>query len=401
MKKLIAVLTAVMLCASFTACGRSNTDSGDKGGETVNLRVWGAQDDQKVLQTMIDSFKKANPDKNYNITLGVVGEDDAQARLLEDAAAAADVFSFPDDQIYDLVKAGALYEITRNKDEIEDRNIESAVEAATIDDELYAYPATADNGYFMYYDKSVVSAEQAQTLEGVLAACQEQGKKFFMDVSNGWYAAAFFLAAGCEIELGDDGKQICNFNNEDGIKAGEAIKNLCAHSAFVTGDDAVFTGGIGSNIAAGVSGAWTADAVEQKLGDNYAAVKLPTVKIGDEQTQLKSFAGYKLIGINSSTKEPVEAMKLAEWITNEENQLLRFKERAAGPSNKKAAENEEVKKNIALNALAEQNKYGVSQRGILTTFWTPVEAFGTAMENKDYSQSIKQQLDSMVKDITS
>jgi len=399
MKKLLAVLTAVILCVSLAACGRSNNTSDN--GETVNLRVWGAQDDQKVLQTMIDSFKKANPDKTYNITLGVVGENDAQKRLLEDAAAAADVFSFPDDQIYDLVNAGALYEITRNKEQITSRNTEASVEAATIDDALYAYPATADNGYFMYYDKSVVTAEEAQTLEGVLAACQEQGKKFFMDVSNGWYAAAFFLAAGCEVELDDDGKQVCDFNNEDGIEAGEAIKNLCAHSAFVTGDDAVFTGGIGGNIAAGVSGAWTADAVKQKLGDNYAATKLPTVKIGDEDTQLKSFAGYKLIGVNSSTKEPVEAMKLAEWITNEENQLLRFKERAAGPSNKKAAENEEVKKNIALNALAEQNKHGVSQRGILATFWSPVEAFGTAMENKDYSQSIKQQLDSMVKDITS
>ncbi len=399
MKKLFAVLTAVILCVSFAACGRSNNTSDN--GETVNLRVWGAQDDQKVLQTMIDSFKKANPDKTYNITLGVVGENDAQKRLLEDAAAAADVFSFPDDQIYDLVNAGALYEITRNKEQISSRNTEASVEAATIDDALYAYPATSDNGYFMYYDKSVVSEEQAKTLEGVLAACQEQGKKFFMDVSNGWYAASFFLAAGCKVELGDDGKQICDFNNESGLAAGEAIKNLCAHSAFVTGDDAVFTGGIGGNIAAGVSGAWTADAVKQKLGKNYAAAKLPTAKIGGKDTQLKSFAGYKLIGVNSSTKEPVEAMKLAEWITNEENQLLRFKERAAGPSNKKAAENEEVKKNIALNALAQQNKHGVSQRGILATFWSPVEAFGTAMENKDYTQSVKQQLDSMVKDITS
>ncbi len=399
MKKLIALLMAVAMCFCFCSCGsnKNNSDTGEK----VSLKVWGAQDDQKVLKTMIDSFKKANPDVNYDITLGVVGEDDAQARLLEDAAAAADVFSFPDDQIYDLVKAGALYEITRNKDEITSRNIDSSVAAATIDGALYAYPATADNGYFMYYDKSVISTEQAQTLEGVLAACQEQGKKFFMDISNGWYAASFFLGAGCKIELADDGKQICDFNNESGIAAGEAIKNLCAHSAFVTGDDAVFTGGIGGNIAAGVSGAWTADAVKQKLGENYAAVKLPTVEIGGKVTQLKSFAGYKLVGVNSSTKHPVEAMKLAEWITNEENQLLRFKERAAGPSNKKAAENEEVKKNIALNALAEQNKFGVSQRGILNTFWGPVEAFGTAMETKDYKLSIKQQLDSMVKDITS
>ena len=131
MKKLIALLMAVAMCFCFASCGK-NKDSSNKG-EKVTLKVWGAQDDQKVLKTMIESFKKANPDTEYDISLGVVGEDDAQARLLEDAAAAADVFSFPDDQIYDLVKAGALYEITRNKDEITSRNTASSVSAATID----------------------------------------------------------------------------------------------------------------------------------------------------------------------------------------------------------------------------------------------------------------------------
>ncbi len=398
MKKLLAVITAAIMLSTLTACGGSKNSG--SSAEKVNLKVWGPQEDQKLLGTMIDSFKKANPDMDYNISLGVVSEADAQARLLEDPQKAADIFSFPDDQIYDLVNAGALYEITRGKEDIESSNIKGSVDAATVKDALYAYPMTADNGFFMYYDRSVVSDEQAKTLEGILDACEKKGKKFFMDISNGWYTASFFLSAGCSVGLDAKGKQTCNFNNEAGVKAGETVKKLCAHPAFLTGDDAVFTGGIGGNIAAGVSGAWTADAVKQRLGENYAAAKLPTANIGGTNIQLKSFAGYKLLGVNSSTKEPVEAMKLAQWITNEQNQLLRFKERAAGPSNKKAAENEEVKKNVALTALSEQNKFGVSQRGILSTFWSPVEAFGTAMENKNYSKSIKQLLDSMVEDIT-
>ena len=104
--------------------------------------------------------------------------------------------------------------------------------------------------------------------------------------------------------------------------------------------------------------------------------------------------------LNSATKQPIEAMKLAEWLTNEDNQLLRFKERDAGPSNTNAANSAEVQANIALTALAMQNEFGVSQRGIKSTYWSPLEAFGTAMENKDYSKSVPELLKSMVKDIS-
>ena len=138
---------------------------------------------------------------------------------------------------------------------------------------------TADNGYFLYYDKSVISEEQVKTLDGILAAAQAAGKKMFMDVSNGWYIASFFLAKG-NLGIGDDGFQTCDFNNEAGVAAGEAIKALTAHEAFLTGDDAILTGGFGDTIAAGVSGTWNAAAIQGKLGDNYAATKLPTFTVG-------------------------------------------------------------------------------------------------------------------------
>ncbi len=399
MRKALALMLSLILMLAAVACTGDGGGTASTDGE-IALKVWGSQEDQALLQKMVDSFKAANKDVKYNISLGVVSEADTQARLLEDISAAADVFAFPDDQITDLVNAGALYEITRNKAKIEADNLSGSVDAATVNDALYAYPMTADNGYFIYYDKSVVSENDVKSLDGILNACKAKGKKFFMDISNGWYISSFFLAAGGKVGVDKSGKQTCDFDSEDCVKAGEAIKALCASPVHVTGDDAVFTGGIGDTISAGVSGAWNADAVKQKLGDNYAAAKLPTVNIGGKATQLKSFAGYKLIGVNSATKQPIEAMKLAEWITNEENQLLRFKEREAGPSNTNAANSKEVQANIALTALAHQNEYGVSQRGIKSTYWSPLEAFGTAMENKDYSKSVPELLKSMVKDIS-
>lgn len=409
-KVMSIILSAIMACSLFVGCGsknepEKNTSKDNTSSEEtvekkeVTLKVWGAQEDQALLGELIESFKASHTDTEYNIELGVVGEPDAKTKYLEDPAAAADVFAFANDQLYDLVNAGGLYEVTRNKDAIISANVEGAVDAATKDDKLYAYPMTADNGYFLYYDKSVVSDEDAKSLDAILAAANKAGKKVFMDVSNGWYIASFFLGAGCTLGIDDEGKQTCDFNNEVGVKVGEAIKLFTADPAFLTGDDAVLTGGFGDNIVAGVSGTWTADAIKEKLGENFGVAKLPTFTVGDEQVQMGSFGGYKLIGVNSQTKFPVEAMELAEWLTNEESQALRFEKRAMGPSNIKVSESEEVKANLPLGALSAQREFSTSQKEVLGSYWTPAEAFGTAMEAKDYSKSVKEQLDSMVEQI--
>ena len=397
LRKLGALLMAGTMLLSFSACSREN---GEVSEGAVNLKVWGAQEDQEMLKAMVENFKKANPNTKYNITFGVVGEKDTQTKLMEDPSAAADVFSFPDDQLGDMVSAGVLYEITLNKDKITSENSEGSVAAATRNGKLYAYPMTADNGYFLYYDKSILSADDVKTLDGLMNAAQAKGKKVLMDVSNGWYVASFFLSAGGTLDV-KNGKQTCDFNNANGVAAGEAVKRFCEHPAFITGEDAILTGGIGNTIAAGVSGTWTAEAIQQKLGDNYAAVKLPTFTLNGKQVQMKSFAGYKLMGVNTATQHPKEAMKLAEFLTNEENQLMRFEKRAMGPSNTKAAANEKVKANVALAALAQQNQYGVSQANVLNSTWDPLEAFGTAMETKDHSKTVKQYLDIMVSQMAS
>ena len=66
---------------------------------------------------------------------------------------------------------------------------------------------------------------------------------------------------------------------------------------------------------------------------NYAACKLPTYTLHGEQVQMASFSGFKLIGVNPHSANVGAAMLLADFVTNEENEELRFQERAQGPSN--------------------------------------------------------------------
>ena len=252
MKKMLCMLMALlMVCLSAAACA-----------ETIELKVWSAQPDQAVLEELCNAFAAEHPENEWKFTYGVVGEADAQARYLEDPAAAADVFSYPDDQIITLVKADALYEVTRNRDQIIAENSAGAINAATYDGVLYGYPMTADNGYFLYYDKSVLTEEDVQTLDGILAAAEKAGKKFNMDVANGWYLASFFLGNGCQLTLDADGKQICDFNNEKGLAAAEAIRALCDHPAFLAGGQDLLQGSIGDTICAGICGTWISSAVK-------------------------------------------------------------------------------------------------------------------------------------------
>ncbi|NLC79279.1 MAG: extracellular solute-binding protein, partial [Ruminococcaceae bacterium] len=159
MKKALAVILVALLALSAAACG-GKKDNNQTSGETVTLKVWGAQEDQELLATMVESFKAANPDTTYTIELGVVSEADAKSCYLEDPAAAADVFAFSNDQLKDLVSAGALYEISGSyKDTATGANSEGSIGAATLDGKLYGFPMTADNGYFLYYDSSVFTEE--------------------------------------------------------------------------------------------------------------------------------------------------------------------------------------------------------------------------------------------------
>lgn len=61
---------------------------------------------------------------------------DGKVCYLEDPAAAADVFLFADDQLVDLVKADALYEVTRNTDAIIAANTPGSINAASYEGTL-------------------------------------------------------------------------------------------------------------------------------------------------------------------------------------------------------------------------------------------------------------------------
>lgn len=376
-----------------------STASGDATKDLV-VSV-GSEDDEPVLQTIAENFKKDNPDFPYTIKTVVISESDVKNQILSDINSAPDVFTFADDQLSALAASGILTEVTNGS--AKSSNVEAAVKAASIGDKLYAYPMTADNGYFMYYDKSFFSDSDLKSLDGMMKKAAAAGKKITMDFSSGWYLYSFYGKTGLRLGLADDGlTNVCDWNSKKndptGLDVANAIYAVAQNKGFESGGDDVLTAGAkDGSVVAGVSGTWLSTDMAAVWGKNLGATKLPTYTCNDRQIQMASYAGYKMVGVNSYSSKKTWADKFAAYMTNNKSQTLRFEKRGQGPSNTMAASSDEVKKSVAIQALLAQSENSSLQR-LGQKFWDASSAYGMSMVNG--TKPTQKELDTLVKDIT-
>ena len=410
MKRKLNLWFPLLMALSLSGCGSApqapleESPAPDAG--SINLTVWGAEEDEELLCQMIDGFKaQYRGQADFQITYMPQSESHCMDALMADLEQGADVFAFADDQLNTLVAAGALEPI-ENAGSVRENNLPEAVLAASVNDTLYALPLTADNGYFLYYNKQYFSQEDITSLDRMLDIAAANEKKVSMEWSSGWYVYSLFGNTGLSLGLNDDGiTNYCTWNSTDGAIKGthvaQAMVNIAGHPGFENTDDAGFLEGVkNGTIIAGINGVWNAVAVEDAWGRNYGAAKLPTYTCAGQQVQMASFSGYKLLGVNAYSRHREWASELAKWIASEENQKLRFLMRGQGPSNRQAAASKEVQDSPAIAALLEQSKYSRLQR-IGSNFWEPVTLFtGEILAGIPSGKSLQELLDTMVEGIT-
>ena len=406
MKRIFALILAVLMMATvFVGCdkteegGAAATALEPEAGAT--LKVWAPDAALDVFKAQCDKFIAQYPDAGLKIEVVAQGEGDAATNLLNDPEAAADVFSFACDQLNRLNDANVIMPVnTTLAQDVTARNSAESIQAATLNDTLLAYPETGDNGYYLVYDKRLVSDEDAQTLEGVLEACRKAGKKFIVDAGNGFYSCMFPFTGGLKIEgLEGEDNDVQKFNDYD---QAEVVATLEAFAKlfheyddifFATSPDKVSAGLAEdpSTVAAGVDGSWNAATVAKILGDNYGAAKLPTINVNGEDKQIISMHGYKLIGVNAMSKAPNAAQLLADYLSGEECQYERAEKLSWGPSNTNAAATDTVTSNPAISAILEQSAYSVAQVNIAPTFWDPMANLG----NNLYKEGVAYDADTL------
>lgn len=412
MKKVLAMLLALVMVVGLVACAPSDptTTAGNGNGTTAGavdyntvlagdygeITMWVSETDgvKEQFQEQVAAFQKLYPNVKFSVKIDGVSEADAASQVIADVASAPDIYCFAQDQLTRLVQAAALTAPTGTLiDTIKAENSAAAVSAASVAGQIWAYPLTADNGYYMYYNTSLFSAEDVEDLATLAKKCEENGVKFRFALENAWYTASFFYATGCTStwSMNTEGKWTGvedNWNSDKGLIAMKGMQILTSSTAYDSNAD-IFT-----DAGVIVTGTWNAKAAADHFGDNLGATDLPSFTVDGNTYHLNSYFGCKLMGVKpqSDAKKGILLQLLAQYLTNKDNQLARFNAFEWGPSNIEAQADNAVKSNISLLALTKQNEYAVTQGNINGSWWDIAKLLGAEAKAAKTEQDLKDAL---------
>ena len=134
MKKILAMLLALVMIFALAACGQQAAPAAEKPAEapaaeapaaeapaaeapaavaTGSLKIWVPEATVEFTKAQVAAFMEANPEyAGYEVSVEPVGEGDAASNMLTDVEAGADIFNFAQDQLARLVSAGALTQLS-------------------------------------------------------------------------------------------------------------------------------------------------------------------------------------------------------------------------------------------------------------------------------------------------
>ena len=393
LKKFVAAaMTATMAASLMVGCGNgssaSNSESTTAEKITTTMTVWGSAEDQseengKWLQTMCDKFNAEHPEWDITFEYGVCPEGDAKATVTQDVEAAADVYMYANDNLPDLIAANAIAKLGgETADYVKSTNSESIVNSVSVDGDIYGVPFTT-NTWFMYYDKSAFTEEEAGNLDAMLAK-----DKVAFPLSNSWYIASFYVANGGTL-FGDGTDEAAgiDFSGDKGTAVTNYLVNMVANPNFVNDADGAGVAGLrDGSVKAIFSGSWDFNAVKEALGDNFAAKALPTITVDGADKQLMSFAGSKAIGVNPTCEYPQVAVALAKYLGSAEAQKSHYELRSVVPCNTELLADSVVSTDalvVAQNATFDSTSIIQPFVGAMGNYWSPAENFGKSLINKE------------------
>ena len=417
MKKILSIILVLCMMLSLVACGGGNNatnppatqggnDQPTEGGNdkptegsnagasqlagTYDIKVWVAENINSLTEEQIAKFNETNTmGIVINATVEAVGEGDAATAMTTDIESGADLFCFAQDQTARLIQAGALQPLGNSATElVKNSHDKASVTAVTSGESLYGYPLTSDNGYFMYYDKSVIPEEAVGSMEALIEACKAAGRNFSFELENSWYIVSFFFATGCVSEwqtnaAGDKFESVNdNFNSDMGVIAATGMQKLLTSGVYVNSSQtADFTAAVPSAVV--VSGTWNYSNALEQLGENMGVAELPSFEVDGKSYHLASYNGCKLMGVKPQTDAVRAAVlnQLAQYLTSAECQLERFDFAGWGPSNIEAQGSDAVKAAPHLTALMAQNNYSRPQGQIHGSWWDIAKVIATDIKN--------------------
>ena len=286
--KLFAVSAAVLLTAgALASCGEGGSGPSFTDEYSGKLTYSGPESQEKWVRQVAADYnaeRKAQGIPEIKFEFVQHGEDKVDSEVT-DWSTGPDVYAFASDKVMPLFQAGALATISGiYKDSINNTMTDAAIEASQFAGRTVSYPYAGDNGYFLFYNKSLVTAEDCATIEGLMnkAASLEMGVAYPLNTAFYSAGALFTYGAGYDINVDDSGKVQsieATFNTAEGLKAGKAIYQIMKHSAYVETQAAPIAA---NKLIACIDGSWNVSAYQTAMGADFACMKLPTVTVDGE-----------------------------------------------------------------------------------------------------------------------
>lgn len=399
MKKIIATLLATAMTfatvGSLAACGGD-----DDNGKTI--KVWAPAASINAYKELVADFKTDNPDyKDWNIVFENKEEGIVQGSM-SDPKAGANIFFFPSDHLNNFAfQLQCLQPLTKEyEDLVKERDNADSVSfvTKTIADRecVCAFPATDDNGYFLWYDSSIAGIEDnLDTWDKLVAFAKEKNKKVLFNYGDTYYAASFFLGTGTTFDYKDDQlkEYVTDVDGAPGKLGGAAYMRYFTPTAMGTGNNQVIlqtdpSSGLAeafknNTIVAGVGGTWVKESIKNAVGDKYSNIKTAVLPkfttTGADEYYMKSFIGSKYCGVNSNKSEEqiIVSLAFANYLTSEKGQQIRYNSTGAGPTNKAVNATQAVTDDPVLATYRAQKAHGYAQKDQPSEFWNGINAFVT------------------------
>lgn len=278
---------------------------------------------------------------DYTVTTEILPTDAGQQRIqltrrLAAEDSAIDLMSIDPPYTAEFAEAGFLEEIPQDQqDLLREQSFESAVDAATWEDQLVVYPFWSNTQVLWYrksfVEKAGIDMSQPQTWSSIIEAAANNNGTVAVQANKYegyvvWINALVESAGGAivtEVEKGADAK--VTVGDEAGTKAAEVVQEL-AESEAAPSDLSVSNEGTAGTTFGGDEGAfmvnWTYiwnsyDETLPEVAKDIGYAPYPQVEEGQESAPPYGGIG---IGVSKYSEHTEEALEAAACIVEPENQ---------------------------------------------------------------------------------
>ena len=200
MKKILAFL----LCAAMAATLLAGCGGGSNGGNNTPddgvIRLWVGEESAEFYQKICDQYVADHSDFGYKIEVKGMDTGSIAGTITNDPTAAADIYTVAHDNIGKLASTQCAKPITDQGliDQVLADNPQSFqnVIYSTLNDTNYLYGVPyISQALFLYYNKALVTEEEAASFEGLREAARRAGTKAITVTGDDGYNMSFALLA--------------------------------------------------------------------------------------------------------------------------------------------------------------------------------------------------------------